>query len=168
MAGSALSLTSPSPLSLPGRLQVTLILLLCSYPGQHILNISAFRDTEVNFSSQSYKLCQEWALFGGRQPRFSGTPQPQGLAHVQTCDKPYMNVDLALWAGMLMALPGWCFSSWCFETRRVKSRLEGGTKQERPTSKEGVNAVRCLCRVPCGQTTGTFPELSKTLTLGIL
>ena len=57
-----------------------LLILLHSYPrAPYTLNIFTFSGIEVNFSSQSYRLCHEWALFRGGKPKVfwnSSTPGP--------------------------------------------------------------------------------------------
>lgn len=93
LAGSALSL-HPPPFSIepswatPGYTDSS----LCSYPGYHKLNILAFHGTEVNVSSLSSNGARSGHCLGKGNVRFSGTPQPQGLAHVQTHDEPSMNI----------------------------------------------------------------------------
>lgn len=136
--------TSPSLSSLPGWLQVILI-LLHFYPRAPYtpctLNIFTFRGIEVNFSSQSYRLCQEWALFRGGKPKVfwnSSTPGP------------------SRWPGRWETLHkhwSWTYGMGCpwlyqvgnlfhdaLETSRVDSRLEGDrSKSIQPL--KGHNAV---------------------------
>lgn len=155
--------TSASLSSLPGSSQVILILLLSHPRAPNTLNTLAFSCSEFNLPSLSISCAWSGSWSGDATPGFLELLHPKGSHGFRHLTSPQ-----ECW--------GWTYGMGCSRLSQAGVLFRDTLEMSRVNSRKEVTASHrkdsikrfSTLGVFRGQTMGMFPELSKTLTLGIL